>query len=80
MDRRRLVGMVEALDVASSPGTWNAAEGTKRRRGEGGVGNPEVLRLSRNGWSTYPECLVCGSVEALASLRVPKARGTFSLV
>ena len=50
MDRRRFVGMIGALGLGPAPGTGDAAEGAIRRGGDGGAGNPEVLRLLRNGW------------------------------
>jgi len=50
VDRRRFVGLVGALGFGPSPGMGDAADAANRRGGDGGAENPEVLRLSRNGW------------------------------
>ena len=50
MDRRRFVGMLGAVGFGPSPGTWDAADAAIRPGGDGGAGDPEVLRLSPNGW------------------------------
>jgi uncharacterized protein YjlB len=47
VDRRRFVGMVGALGVASSPRTWNGADRTGRRARDGGVRDPGVLHAYR---------------------------------
>ena len=44
VNRRRFVGMVGALGPASSPGTWDTAEGTWKRAGKHGTESPEVRK------------------------------------
>ena len=54
MDRRRFVGMLGALGFGPSPGMGDAANGAG---GGGAPRDPEVLRLSRNGWMPNNEHL-----------------------
>jgi hypothetical protein len=57
VDRRRFVGMLGALGFTPSPGTADAANSAIRRGEDGGPGDPEVLRLTRNGWMPNNERL-----------------------
>jgi len=57
VDRRRFVGMLGALGFGPSPGMRDAAHATPGPSGDGGGGEPEVLRLSRNGWMPNNERL-----------------------
>lgn len=50
MDRRRFVGLVGALSFGPSPGIGDAADTASERGADGAAGDPEALRLSRNGW------------------------------
>ena len=57
MDRRRFVGMLGALGFGPSTGMGDAADAAIRRGGDEAAGNPEVLRLARNGWVPNNEYL-----------------------
>lgn len=57
MDRRAFTAMLGGLGLSSLRAFGGASEGTVVGDGSGGAGDPEILRLSRNGWMPNNEHL-----------------------
>ena len=57
MNRRAFAAMLGALGLGSVPALRAAPEGVVTGGGSGGTDDPEVLRLSRNGWMPNNEHL-----------------------
>lgn len=57
MDRRPFAKMLTALGLGLRPGLWMESEGVSIAGQSGGPRDPEVLRLSRNGWMPNNERL-----------------------
>ena len=57
MDRRAFTAMLGGLGLSSLRAFGGASEGTVVGGGSGGAGDPEILRLSRNGWMPNNEHL-----------------------
>jgi hypothetical protein len=50
MDRHSFKKMLMALGLGVRPAVWVASEGVSAGGQSAGPDDPEVLRLSRNGW------------------------------
>jgi uncharacterized protein YjlB len=56
-ERRRFAAILAAMGLGSSPRIWAGDQGTESGAGGSGAKDPEVLRLSRNGWMPNNEHL-----------------------